>query len=158
MRVPFAAVVLGWAAVGLVQGVSSAAAQLRGPAVPPPADFTGMQFIDQTGCLFLRAGHGASTVWVPMVNDQHKAICGLTPTTSAPASRSLVVQIGAYAVPANATAASVSITALGLAAGSNRAPGKNWQIVYAGPFPSRAEAKAALSQLVAAGYRDAFIR
>ncbi len=297
MRVPFAAVALA-AAAGLVLSVSPVAAQLRRPANPPPADFTGLQFVDQSGCLFLRAGFGARTVWVPMVDDQHKPICGMAPTLtggaaanamaspaaprpapkpqtamatpaarpassaagartaaspappvvpgyqnvaistttapapalvaptaipapprgwklawtdgrlnplrgigtpegqamqdliwtrtvparpvvpaavaewalpakpitrvstmSAPASVQLYVQIGAFSVPANAGAARASVVAMGLPAVSTPpGEGRTLQIVYAGPFAARPDAKAALSQLAAAGYRDAFIR
>ena len=54
--------------------------QLRGPANYPPAGFTGQQFVDNDGCVYLRAGFGATVNWVPRVNASHRPLCNFPPT------------------------------------------------------------------------------
>lgn len=79
MRLPRLAVA-GVLAAALGGSALPAWAELSGPANPPPASFQGMQYIDAQGCLFLRAGFGAKTVWVPMIDQNRKPICGMAPT------------------------------------------------------------------------------
>lgn len=55
-------------------------ARIGGPANLPPAGFSGQQFVDARGCLFLRAGFGATVNWVPRVDRGRKPICGMTPS------------------------------------------------------------------------------
>lgn len=59
-------------------------AQLGGPSNLPPAGFAGQQFVDNRGCLFLRAGFGTTVNWVPRVDRRHKPLCGYPPTFGAP--------------------------------------------------------------------------
>lgn len=66
---------------GLAQAQSIA--QLGGPLNLPPAGFTGEQFVDNRGCLFLRAGFGGAVNWVPRVNRDHAPLCGYPPTFGA---------------------------------------------------------------------------
>lgn len=74
------------AVMAAVLGAASAQAQsvgkLGGPANPPPAGFTGQQFVDSRGCVFLKAGYGGQTTWVPRVGRDRKALCGYPPTGS----------------------------------------------------------------------------
>ena len=80
MRMPVSAALLVWAALDLAAFSGAALARLSGPVNLPPASFQGMQFVDARGCLFLRAGYGAQTVWVPMVDESKKQICSMAPS------------------------------------------------------------------------------
>lgn len=64
--------------VSLAQAQSLA--RISGPANLPPAGFSGQQFVDARGCLFLRAGFGATVNWVPRVDRGRKPICGMAPS------------------------------------------------------------------------------
>ena len=80
MRMPVSAALLVWAALDLAAFSGAALARLSGPVNLPPASFQGLQFVDARGCLFLRAGYGAQTVWVPMVDESKKQICSMAPS------------------------------------------------------------------------------
>lgn len=72
----------------------------------------------------------------------------------------LYVQVGTFGVPENAAGAKARLAGLGLptAKGKINQGGRALQIVYAGPFASTADAKAALNAARGAGFGDAFIR
>lgn len=81
-----------FAAVIALSGISGVQAQsLRatdGPAEIPPASFTSSQYIDSRGCVFIRAGYGGNTVWVPRVTRDRNLLCGMTPSIAGSAATS----------------------------------------------------------------------
>ncbi|MFB9149680.1 SPOR domain-containing protein [Roseovarius ramblicola] len=59
------------------------AQSLRNPPVPaefPPESYTGTQYVDSAGCVFIRAGVGAVETWVPRLTRSRQPLCGFTPS------------------------------------------------------------------------------
>ncbi|MBU2994726.1 SPOR domain-containing protein [Octadecabacter sp. B2R22] len=52
------------------------------PAELPPSSFTANQFVDSRGCVFVRAGIGGTTQWVPRVSRTRDQLCGFQPSLS----------------------------------------------------------------------------
>lgn len=75
------AAVLG-AGVAQAQSVG----QVGGPANLPPAGFQGEQWVDNRGCVFLKAGYGGQVTWVPRVGRDRRAMCGYPPSSAARAA------------------------------------------------------------------------
>ncbi|MEX3014665.1 hypothetical protein [Gymnodinialimonas hymeniacidonis] len=105
------AAVLGLS-VGLASG-GAAFAQQGFPAEIPPSSYSGDQYVDSRGCVFVRVGFGAATEWVPRVGRDRQPVCGQRPSggggvaAADPFSNDSVVVIGeqpAAAAPAPAPA------------------------------------------------------
>lgn len=56
---------------------------LAAPDPPPPGDYPGAQYIDRTGCVFLRQGAD----WVPRLDKEGAPICGFPPSQPAQSSK-----------------------------------------------------------------------
>lgn len=61
--------------VALLGSVAAAQGTLISPAETPPASFKGSQYVDSRGCVFIRAGIGRRSTWVPRVSRNRKPIC-----------------------------------------------------------------------------------
>ena len=77
---------------------AQSANDFRGPRELPPASFTGQQFVDSRGCVFLRAGIAGRVNWVPRITASRKQLCGY-PSTFAKQTID-VVEDAPKAVPA----------------------------------------------------------
>jgi hypothetical protein len=165
----------GWISsfAGLALLLAASAVQAQDRAVPaelPPPDFRGQQYVDSKGCLFLRAGEGTATVWVPRVTRKGGAICGdpaLRGRASDPqAAQDALdgadgyhVEVGRFSRKAKADKAVVQIEALGFQVASKQVMGLIGPqfVVFAGPFDAAAAAEAAQDALLDAGFSDATV-
>lgn len=69
--------------IGIMLSAPISAATLArdsGPAELPPSGFTGTQFVDSKGCVYIRAGRGGIVNWVPRVTRQKQVVCGYKPS------------------------------------------------------------------------------
>ncbi|GHE03034.1 hypothetical protein U879_19000 [Defluviimonas sp. 20V17] len=85
----FRVLAVAMVATGLApqMGLARTMDQSQGPAELPPAKFKGNQFVDSSGCIFMRAGFGSQTSWVPRVTRDRRLMCGYKPTFAANETR-----------------------------------------------------------------------
>ena len=105
MQARLIAVVAAWVLLG--QGaMAQQSLGPDGPAETPPESFTEAQYVDSTGCVFLRAGLNDEVMWVPRVTKDRKPLCGYAPSLvqSAPVVEQ-AVDVVAPLAPAESTAA-----------------------------------------------------
>lgn len=95
-RVVAVAVIIGSVGVGALHAQSFRSQ----PKEYPPASYKGKQFVDSTGCVFIRAGIDGNVTWVPRVSRKREGVCGFKPSNIGTAAAS----------PAPQTTAPVQIT------------------------------------------------
>jgi hypothetical protein len=70
-------------AAGALSPGAGAAQSLRDLPVPaefPPASYSGTQYVDSAGCVFIRAGVGDNVSWVPRLTRARQPLCGFAPS------------------------------------------------------------------------------
>mgnify|MGYP005841347293 CR=1 FL=1 len=80
---------------GAVLAQSNASAAV--PTEFPPASFTGRQYVDSKGCVFVRAGIDGNVTWVPRLARSRQQTCGFQPSLGAQVAKA---PSGSAAVPA----------------------------------------------------------
>ncbi len=98
-----------------------------GPAEFPGAGYTASQYVDSRGCMFIRAGYGGNTVWVPQVSRDRKLLCGFTPSgvtraSSTSTTSATTSTLAPMTAPVRTTAATTNVIAVtGVIAPARRA-------------------------------------
>ena len=107
IRVFASAAIVAGAVLGIAQAKSLE--DMTGPAEYPPSSFTGRQYVDSQGCVFIRAGVEGAVTWVPRVTRGRQVVCGFQP--SLPKARAVAEAPAAAPAPTVTTTAPASAPA-----------------------------------------------
>ncbi|MEM9637718.1 MAG: hypothetical protein AAGA94_08735 [Pseudomonadota bacterium] len=80
MKITRLIAILAAAASLTAGGVDVQAETTVAPKEFPPVSYRGRQYVDSTGCAFIRAGVDDAVQWVPRVTRDRRLVCGLKPT------------------------------------------------------------------------------
>ena len=83
-RIVAIAVILGSVGIGALQAQSFR----DQPKEYPPASYKGKQYVDSSGCVFIRAGIDGNVTWVPRVSRKRDGVCGFIATNVGTAAAS----------------------------------------------------------------------
>ena len=86
------AAILAFLAAGTT-GAAQALSLVDGaqPAEYPPAGYGADIYVDSRGCIYIRAGYGDTTTWVPRVTRDRQVVCGARPSLAAGTARTAAV-------------------------------------------------------------------
>lgn len=106
------------------------------PEPPPPGDYPGAQYIDRSGCVFVRQGND----WTPRLDGQNAPVCGFPPSQPALAEAPLP--------PPSPEAVLTDILSQGLQPGDLVATPAPEPLAAVSPDPAQAELDAALARQI----------
>ncbi len=110
---------------------------MAAPEPPPPGDYPGEQYIDRTGCVFIRTGSD----WLPRLDKQGAPVCGFPPSQPAEAAEAPA------AVPSPEEVLT-AVLAEGLRSGDLLTDAPATPLRDAAPDPAQAELDQALARQV----------
>jgi hypothetical protein len=80
------------------------------PAEFPPASYKALQYVDSTGCAYVRSGYSGHVTWVPRVTRDRKVLCGFVPSLTSAQTKLAVIPDPVAPKGVNAPLATVAST------------------------------------------------